>query len=129
VTVPLQFTYDSGTGAWDIKVGTSTGTASNPSANIPGNSILQDQDMGCFTTHVDDATASAIDAIDFQSPIQKVLPASIHSISASGHLTPDIVYTFGLGDFGLAFPNNAGIQIGATGTVTWKGNTYPGTPP
>ena len=127
VTVPLQFTYNSG--AWSINIGTSTGTSYNPSANIPSKSILQDQDVGCFTSHVDDATASAVAEIDFQTLIQQVLPPLIESIPASGHLTPDIVYTFGLGDFGLAFPNNAGIQIGATGTVTWKGNSYPGTPP
>nr|MDQ5824921.1 hypothetical protein [Chloroflexota bacterium] len=129
VSVPTQFKFDATSQSWQIAVGTSSGSTSNVKSNIPSDSILHEQDQECFSSHVDDATAQSIASIDFSSAIQAVLPPMFKSIPESGHLTQDIVYDFGLGDSGLNFPGDNGLTVGVTGSVTYKGTPYPGTPP
>jgi hypothetical protein len=128
-TVTLGFVFDSGSDTYQMNVVGSTGVATNVTPNIPGKSVLQEEDTGCFTSHVSDATASAMSTIDFATPISALFPPLWRSIPASGQLTPDIRYDFAVGDSGLTFPSDNGIAIGVTGSVTYKGQPYPGTPP
>jgi hypothetical protein len=71
----------------------------------------------------------AFEAIDFKSAVASVMPAVLATISASGQLTPNIVFGFAVGDAGITFPNDQGIALGVTGSVSWKGTSYPGTAP
>jgi hypothetical protein len=127
VNVPLQFEYNNQ--KWSIVAGDSSGTAASSSANIPGDSIVQYQE-GCFITHVSDATAAAISAIDFGSSLNSLLDGNIASIPDSGNLGGGIVYDFSLGSAGIAFPNNDGIQMGVKGGASYNGTAFSGvTPP
>ncbi|MEO3787246.1 hypothetical protein ABGB12_28300 [Actinocorallia sp. B10E7] len=128
--VTLGFQYDKTNNTYDIVVvGTPAVTTGGTSANIPGGSIIQNEDAGCFTSHVSDATAASVASIDFATPISTIFTPLIKSIAASGHLTDDITYDFAIGDSGLYFPGDRGLAIGITGSVTYKGAPYPGTPP
>ncbi|MDQ5824923.1 MAG: hypothetical protein M3441_12065 [Chloroflexota bacterium] len=128
-SVVLAFVYNAGTKGYDVNVLSSSGNAENISPNIPARSVIQNEDHGCFTSQVSDTTAKAVSSIDFSGPLAQVIPPMLRSIPGSGHLTSDIVYDFGLGDSGLNFPGDSGLQIGVTGNVTYKGTPYPGTPP
>jgi LBP / BPI / CETP family, C-terminal domain len=129
-TVTLAFEFNSTTKTYDIKVKNTSGKAANVSANIPGRSVIQNEDTGCFTAKVSDATAAAVSTINFEKAIAAVIPPLLKSIAGSGDLTPDIHYDFGLGDSGLTFPaDNKGIKIGVTGKVRYKDQEYPGAPP
>jgi hypothetical protein len=128
-TVTLGFVFDSGSDSYQMKVLGTTGVATNVAANIPANSVVQQQESSCFTSHVSDATASAISSIDFGSAVAALFGPLLRSIPASGQLTPDIKYDFAVGDSGVSYPGDSGITIGVTGQVTYKGQQYPGTPP
>jgi hypothetical protein len=129
VDVLLKFDFDTTTQAWDVAVVSSSAIASAVAPNIPGESIIQKEDPGCFTSNVSDATATAVDSIDFASAISALIGPLLHSIPASGQLTPDIRYEFALGDSQLSFPGDQGIAVGVTGRVSYRGAYYPGTPP
>jgi len=124
VTINFSFTFDPANNAWTLPISNVTATPSNPSPNIPASSILQGQvSQPCTQSHVSAATVTSIDNIDFASAI-KAINNYLISIPASGNLTPEIIFDFGLGDSGLAFPNDSnnkptGIQIEATGTSTY----------
>jgi len=129
-TVVLAFVYDAPSATWDIDlVGTPVTAVTGAQANIPGSSILQNEDQRCFSSNVSDATADAVSRIDFGGLVSTLFPPVLHSIPASGHLTADITFDFAVGDAGLTFPGQAGIAAGVTGAVTYKGTTYAGTPP
>ncbi|MDQ5824924.1 MAG: hypothetical protein M3441_12070 [Chloroflexota bacterium] len=128
-SVVLAFVYNAGTKGYDVNVLSTSGNAENISPNIPSRSVIQNEDQGCFTSQVSDTTAKAVSSIDFSGAIAQVIPPMLRSIPASGHLTSDIVYDFGLGDSGLNFPGDSGLTVGVTGNVTYKGTPYPGTPP
>lgn len=116
--------------AWDIAVNSTTATPGKITSQIPSDSILQNASyLQCWQTQAYTTTKNALESIDFQSAVSSVIPPLLKSIPDSGHLTSDIVFTFGLGDSGLTFPNNQGIAIGATGISTYKGTAYSGTPP
>jgi hypothetical protein len=128
--VILGFEFNASTKTYDIKVIRTSGKSTNVSPNIPGNSVIQNQDQGCFTSKVSDATAQSVSAINFEGAIASLIPPLLRSIPGSGRLTPDIFYDFGLGDSGLEFPaDNKGIKIGVTGAVRYRDEQYPGTPP
>ncbi|MFT4255342.1 MAG: hypothetical protein QM608_23010, partial [Caulobacter sp.] len=103
--------------------------SSNVTPNIPGSSVIQNEDSGCFTAQVSDATARSISTIDFAGAIKAVVPQLINSIPASGDLGNGIVFEWGLGDSGLTFPNNNGISVGITGRVSYNGVFYQGAGP
>lgn len=130
-TTNFTFNFDSTKNVWTLPVTSITAVANNPIANIPGNSILQNQDQpGCVQSHVDAATEASIEqGINFQAAIQSAFGGYLTSIPASGQLTPDITFAFGLGDSPLAFPNDQGLTVGATGISAYKGTKYPVTPP
>jgi hypothetical protein len=128
-TLTLGFTYDQPIQSYDIKVLGSSGKASNMTPNIPGNSVLQYENLGCFSSHVSAATAESVAAIDFNQSLAQILSPLLRSIPASGQLTPDIHYEFAPGDNGITFPSDQGIAIGVTGRVSYKGQYYPGVAP
>jgi hypothetical protein len=128
--ITLGFQYNQQANSYDIVVvGTPDATPAGAQANIPGGSIIQNEDSGCFSSHVSDATANAVSSIDFSTPISRLFSGVLASIAASGNLTPDITYNFAVGDSGLTFPGGSGLAIGVTGNVTYKGTAYSGTPP
>jgi hypothetical protein len=131
VTVLLDFSFDKTQQAWTLTVAKITPQTTPGSPALPSESVVQKQQQGACSikSHVSDATAQAIDTIDFKATLDKVIPPLLNSIAASGKLTPDITYVFGLGDAGLKFPNDQGIAIGATGAVKYKETPYGGTPP
>lgn len=139
ITAVFGFTFSNN--AWTLPITSITATANNPAANIPGNSIIQNQDTTpCVAGHVDTATAASVDNIDFKSAIQKALGGYLTSIPASGQLYQDptkgtITFAFGLGDSPLTFPASRGLTVGVTGISTYtppgqsQPEQYPGTPP
>ncbi|HNL37526.1 MAG TPA: hypothetical protein PKH43_00285 [Saprospiraceae bacterium] len=131
VQVAVQFAFNTQNNAWEISVQTVTANAAASSPNIPKDSVLQNQSSGncSFSTHVSDATTQAIDSIDFATPVASLISGILKTIPGSGNLGNGIVYDFSLGDGGIAFPNNDGIQIGVKGGANYKGTDFPGTPP
>ena len=129
VGVTTAFQYNQTSNTWTITTVSSTATPSNVQANIPGGSVVQNQDTKCFSSSVSDATASAISSIDFGSLINGVIPPLLKSIPASGDLGNGIVFEWQLGDSGLTFPNAAGVSAGITGRVSYKGTFYQGQAP
>ncbi len=124
--VSLQFSFNASNNAWQIQVTGSQANATPGSPTIPKDSVLQNQDPSdCgFSSHVDDATAQAISAIDFATPINKLIDGLIKSIPGSGDLGDGIVYNFSIGDSGLLFPGNDGIQMGVTGGASYQGTAF-----
>lgn len=129
VQLVLAFAYDQATKAYDVTVAGVTATPSGVTPNVPAASVIQNEDQSCFSSHVSDATAGAVASIDFKSPIANLFGTLFKSIPASGHLTPDIVYDFAVGDSPLTFPGDQGLAVGVTGTVTYKGEAFAGKPP
>lgn len=140
-TANFTFTFDTSKNLWELPVTSITAVASNPSANIPSASVLQDQDQpGCVQSHVDGATEASIDkGTDFSKSLTTAFGGYLTSIPDSGQLYQDpqhgtITFAFGLGDSPLTFPNDIGLSVGVTGisTYTAPGKTpqqFPGTPP
>lgn len=131
IDVPLHFKYDSQKKQWSIVAGNSSGNAVRSAANIPNDSVIQEEDQECFSSHVSDATAAAISVIDFGSRLNSLIAGFIKSIPASGNLGNGIVYDFSLSDPSqLVFPNNDGIQMGVKGGASYNGAPFSGdTPP
>jgi hypothetical protein len=128
--VTLGFEFDPGTKTYEIKVVSSSGQSANITPNIPSRSVVQNQDQGCFTSKVNDATAQAVSSINFGGAIAQLIPPLLKSIPGSGKLANDIYYDFGLGESGIEFPaDNKGLKIGVTGKVRYRDQEYPGTPP
>lgn len=126
--ITVQFSFDAN--AWDIKVANTSSSATPGPPSIPANSVLQYQDSTkCgFSSHVDDATAQAIAAINFASLIAGLFQGVIASIPDSGKLANGVVYDFSVGDSGLVFPNNDGIQMGVKGGASYNGTAFSETP-
>lgn len=131
ISVIVEFLYNSTTNAWQVQVNsTSTQQPTGVQANIPTNSILQNQDNSCAGQHVSDATAQMISNIDFATPINSLISGILATIPGSGNLGNNILYDFSLGDSGLLFPNNDGIQMGVKGGASYNGTAFSGdTPP
>src|SRR5215813_1018180 len=128
-TVVVQFSFVSAHNAWEITVRDTSGQASGVQANIPSKSILQHQENSCTESHVSDATAQAIDGIDFATPINSLITGIVGTIPGSGNLGNGILYDFSLGDSGLLFPNNDGIQMGVKGGASYNGAPFSGDKP
>lgn len=131
VQVTLSFQYDASSNTYTITGVGETATPGSVSANIPANSVIQNEDTSCFSSHVSSATSQAVSSIDFQGAINSTIPPLLKSIPASGDLGNKIVFDFALGDSGLGFSTENGqngLTIGVTGSVTYDGTSYPGTP-
>lgn len=130
VGVTTAFQYNQSSNTWTIStVGPPTAVSSSVTANIPGQSVLQNESTQCFSSSVSDTTANSISSIDFATPIDSLIPPLLKSIPASGQLGNGIVFEWELGDSGLTFPNAAGISAGITGRVSYKGTYYQGQAP
>jgi len=128
ITVVFQFVFSNND--WQFNFIRAAVTTSGVSPNIPSNSIVNSQEnSGCFSTQVSNATKTAVDTIDLSTPIQALLKPLFQSIPSSGNLTPDIVFQFPIGPSGLTFPGSSGIAAGITGEVTYKGTAYAGSNP
>ncbi len=126
VKVAVQFAFNTQNNAWEISVHAVTADATNQNPAIPGDSVLQKQSSeSCsFSSHVSDATTQAIDSIDFATPISNLISGILKTIPGSGNLGDGIVYDFSLGDGGMAFPNNDGIQLGVKGGASYNGAVF-----
>jgi hypothetical protein len=129
VQLVLAFTYDRATNAYDVTVAGATASPSGVMPNVPAGSVIQNEDQHCFSSQVSDATARTVADIDFKTPVAALFGSLFKTIPASGHLTPDIVYDFAVGDSPLTFPGDRGLAVGVTGTVKYKGERYAGKPP
>ena len=125
----LGFDYVASANAYRLAVQSSSATPGTVSPNIPAASVVQNEDAGCFTAQVSDATKNTVSSVDFAGLVSGQCNNLFGSIPASGHLTSDIVYEFGIGDSGLAYPSDTGVTVGVTGTVTYQGTEYPGQKP
>lgn len=128
--VTSQFQFDANKQEWDFIVTNIQTTPGTPSPNIPADSVVQNEvtDL-CFKSHVSDVTAQSFATINFGPVMEQSVGSCIASIPDSGQLTPDIKFTFALGDSGLAFPDDSGMAMGVTGVTTYKNQTYPINPP
>lgn len=129
--VTAQFSFTFSQNAWKLPLTSITAMATNPAANIPSGSILQDEGTTeCTTGHVSEATQASVDNIDFKSAIQNSIGSYLTSIPASGQLFQGpngaITFAFGLGDSPLTFPDSEGLTVGVTGISTY---TPPGGSP
>jgi hypothetical protein len=128
ITVVFQFVFSKN--VWQFNFIRAAVTTTGVSPNIPSGSIVNSQEnSGCFSTQVSNATKTAVDTIDLSTPIQALLKPLFQSIPASGNLTPNIAFQFPVGPSGLTFPGNNGIVAGVTGNVTYKGTAYAGSNP
>ncbi|MHA6195110.1 hypothetical protein ACX3YG_12140 [Pseudomonas wadenswilerensis] len=131
VQVKLSFQYDAASDSYTIVGAGETATPGAVTANIPGDSVIQNEDSSCFSSHVSTATANTLSSIDFQGAVTGAIPPLLKSIPASGDLGNGIVFDFALGDSGLGFSPQSGqngLTIGVNGSVTWNGTPYPGPP-
>ena len=128
VGIPLAFSFNAAQQQWQFAAGTATTKPVVAQPNIPGDSILNNQDQGFLSSWIAPATAEALASLDYAQLINNLLGGMIGSIPDSGNLGNDIVFDFSLGDSGLLFPNNDGIQIGVKGGATYKGTSFPGAP-
>ncbi len=131
VQVIVQLAFNQQVNAWQVTVQSANGNSSGETPNIPGNSVLQNQTTGncSFSSHVSDATAQAIDGIDFANPINQLISGVLKTIPGSGNLGNGIVYDFSIGDSGLVFPNNDGIQMGVKGGASYNSVNFSGSTP
>lgn len=131
IAIPLIFSFDTTKNAWVLSTGQVSSDPDVTQPNIPSRSILQYQSAGnCYGTQVSAATAQAVGAIDFASVIDTLLQNVFASIPGSGNLGDGILYNFSLGDSGLLFPGNDGIQMGVEGGASYNGTAFSGvTPP
>ncbi|MGP4014781.1 hypothetical protein [Saccharopolyspora sp. 5N708] len=124
-TIKTKFEYQSASNTYDLKVIDTTVVPEGLKPNIPKESAVQMQKWGLISGGVNERTVKAATKIDFKKLLTNEVKTLLQSIPASGNLTADIKYDFGLGDDKITFPNNNGIQIGVLGRVTYKGTEYP----
>ena len=142
----LEFNFNQDNDTYQLLTKKDDNESATKDANIPSQSVIQEEDKTCFSTEVSKATAEMVSNIDFSETINQVFPDLFASISASGRLTDSIRFDFavatGTGENGLQFPNNPdspvqagkdgnGITIGVTGAVQWRNDAgewqyYPG---
>jgi hypothetical protein len=129
--VIVQFVFNKDSNAWQITVQSTSAQPGTVQGNVPGGSILQQQvNALCVKSHVDEATAQSIAALDFGSLVSRLIGGVVNTIPGSGDLGNGVVYDFSLGDSGLTFPNNDGIQMGVKGGASYQGTAFSGeTPP
>ena len=129
VTVAVQFAFDTPSGSWQISVQNTNGQSTALDTGLPSGSVLRFQSGGCSGYHFDQTTAQAIEDVNFGPPINDLISGILKTIPGSGNLGNGIVYDFSLGDGGILFPNNDGIQMGVKGGASYNGQAYPATPP
>jgi len=129
ITVQLGLVYDDASAAYQLRALSSSAVISGETASIPGWSVLVLGGAPCSAdSQAVQAAEASIQSLDFTGPVSSVFANLVDSIPASGKLTSDITNLYGLGNSGLMYTPD-GVQIGVTGTVTYQGQEYPGSPP
>jgi hypothetical protein len=117
-------------GAYELTYVSSSADPGNPQPNIPGASILNQQQATCgYAAHISAATVQQLDNMDYGGCVAAALKPIFASIGQSGSLGPVQFDFLAPGDSGLAFPGGGGVQLGAKGTVSVNGSPFPATPP
>lgn len=125
--ITLRLVYDASARGYDILASTEV-SLSGFEVNLPKNTVLR----GSSCKFDDSALAKAGESfanVGFSAKLQAAIPEKLASIAASGQLTPEIVFEFDLCDPGILYPNDDGISMGVTGSVSYLGERYEGTPP
>ena len=126
ISIAVQFGFDPQQNEWTFRVPQSTAVTKGAISNIPRASVLHFNDAPCQTNNLLVATQTALDAINFSDAAQTLLTGIIQSIPDSGDLGEGMLYDFSIGDSGMMFPNNDGIQIGIKGGTSYQGEAFPG---
>ena len=125
----LSFKYDEKNRSYSIKVARVTTPRPSVTSKVPRDSIVNKQtSAGCFGRKCSEMTATSIAKINFSGPLKEIFKGVLKSIPASSKLTPDIAFSFEIGDSPMTFPKGQGIQIGATGVASYRGKAYSAEP-
>ncbi|HNE29514.1 MAG TPA: hypothetical protein PLW66_10110, partial [Saprospiraceae bacterium] len=130
IPIAIQFVFSQANNEWEMNVRPfDLPPIQNMQYKLPRNSILNNQVSGCSGNHANDTTMQMLSAIDFATPINGLITGTLASIPGSGNLGNGIQFDFSVGDAGLAFPNNDGIQIAVKGGASYQGTAYDAPPP
>jgi hypothetical protein len=131
LTIHVTFQLAASSGGYELTYANGSADAGNPQPNIPGGSILnQQQSEACgYSSHIAAATAQQIGTMNWSGALASALNPIFASIGESGQLGPVTFDFLAPGDTPLVFPSGGGIQIGAKGSVSVNGSAYPGPPP
>lgn len=126
ISVPVQFAFDTQKNEWTFSVPLSSAVTKGAVSNIPHGSVLHQNDAPCQTNNLLVATQAALDALNFSTATQTILTGIVQTIPGSGNLGNSITYDFSVGDSGILFPNDDGIQIGVKGGASYQDQAFPG---
>lgn len=129
MTIAIAFAFEYVGTAWSFTFLSATPTPGTVNPNIPTASVVNNEETGCFTMNISDATKAAVDTIDFGSAVTAVVKPLFSQIPSTGQITSDITFQFAEGPAGLTFPGDAGVVTGVTGVAAWKGTAYSGANP
>lgn len=122
----VQFTFDTQKNEWVFNVLHTAATTQGAVSNIPSGSVVHKNDAPCQTNHLIAATQAAIEALNFSVATQSMLTGIVQTIPGSGDLGNGMAYDFSIGDSGILFPNNDGIQMGVKGGASYQGEPFAG---
>lgn len=125
----VQFAFDTQKNAWVFDVLQTAATTNGAISNIPSGSVVHRNDAPCTTNHLIAATQAAINALNFSAATQSQLSGIVQTIPGSGDLGNGMTYDFSVGDSGILFPNNDGIQMGVKGGASYQGEPFAGDAP
>jgi hypothetical protein len=127
ISLKVLFTFNSDSKVWEFKAQDFSAPTVKPGPlpSVPGRSWVKASES-CFSTHASDQSKSAITSIDFAQLMNDGIQGILATIPASGDMGDLIKYDFSLGDQGLVFPGNNGLQIGIRGGASY--NNVPSPP-
>jgi hypothetical protein len=131
LTIQAVFQLAASSSGYELTYASGNANASNAQPNIPGGSILnQQQSEACgYSSHIEAATVQQIGNMNWSGALAAALNPVFASIGESGKLGPVTFDFLDPGDTPLAFPSGGGVQIGAKGSVLVNGSAYPASPP
>lgn len=129
MTIAVVFTFEYVDGEWAFTFVSATPTPGTAAPNIPSASVVNAEEVGCFTANVSDATKTALDTIDFGSAAAAIVKPLFSQIPSTGRITQDITFQFEEGPAGLTFPGDAGLVAGVSGVAAVNGTPYAGPNP
>ncbi|MCC7505119.1 MAG: hypothetical protein IT259_07455, partial [Saprospiraceae bacterium] len=130
IPIAIQFVFSQANNEWEMNVRPfDLPPIHNLMYNIPGKSILNNQDSSCSGNHANDTTMQMLSNVNLVTTINGLITGTLASIPGSGNLGNGIQFDFSVGDAGLAFPNNDGIQIAVKGGASYQGTAYDAPPP
>lgn len=130
IPITIQFIFNAANKEWEMNVRPfALPPIQGMQYNLPRRSILNNQVSSCSGNHVNDTTMQMLAEIDFATPINQLITGTLASIPDSGNLGNGIQFDFSVGDAGLVFPNNDGIQIAVKGGASYQGTAFDGPAP